>query len=178
MKHELELVEVGRGFPADLRCRVPAQRLLHLVLEAVSQLETGRAVREFRHGGASYNFNQLLATLSYAYLIGLYDSEELEAALDRDPELKYLATGSTPSAATFRRFRRLHRGPLGVMLLRVLARLAAGTGSAGASPAAVPASPAKPVTDRVAMEVLTQSAVEAEARLSRAVFADMVAGED
>lgn len=178
MKHKLELVRTEGGFPADLRHRVPAQRLLHLVLEAVSQLETGRAGREFRHGGASYNFNQLLATLSYAYLIGLFDSEELAATLDLDPELKYLATGSTPGAATFRRFRRLHRGPLGVVLMRVLAHLAGGPTLAGASPGAVPASPAKPGTDREAMEVLTQCAVEAEARLSRAVFADMVAWDD
>ncbi len=178
MKHKLELVGAEGGFPADLRQRVPAHRLLELVLEAVSQLGAERPVREFHHGGASYNYNQILATLGYAYLIGIFDSEELEAALDLDPELKYLVTGSTPSAATFRRFRRLHRGPLGVVLMRVLARLASGAGPSGASQGPVPASPAKPVADRVAMERLTQCAVEAEARLSRAVFADMVAWDD
>lgn len=177
MKTKLPMPRSGREFPSDLRSRVPAVRLLHWVLEVVSQLGADRPGREFRHGGAGYNHNQLLAILGYAYLCGIYGSEELEEQVECDPVLKYLAAGATPKATVFRHFRRRHRGPLGVVLLRVLARCASETPPLPPAPVAwldtpTPQSPAAGIPDP---DLLHRCAVEAEARLARAVLADMAA---
>jgi transposase len=175
MKHELQSTWSGHGFPPDLRCRVPENRLLGLVLEAVSQAGADRAGREFRHGGEGFNFNQILATLGYAYLIGIYGSEDLAEQLQSEPGLKYLCAGAAPDATVFRHFRRLHRGPLGVVLLRVLARCAAEQVRENHNPTAMLELPSKPPASAPEPDLLLQCAVEAEARLARAVFADMVA---
>lgn len=175
MRHELQSTWSGHGFPPDLRSRVPEDRLLGLVLEAVSQLGADRAGREFRHGGVGFNFNQILATLAYAYLIGIYGSEDLAEQLQSEPGLKYLCAGAAPEATVFRHFRRLHRGPLGVVLLRVLVRCAAEQAPENGAPKAVFEPPPTPPTGTPDPDLLHRCAVEAEARLARAVFADMVA---
>lgn len=175
MKHELQSTRSSHGFSPDLRCRVPENRLLGLVLEAVSQVGADRAGREFRHGSEGFNFNQILATLAYAYLIGIYGSEDLAEQLQSEPGLKYLCTGAAPDATVFRHFRRLHRGPLGVVLLRVLVRCVAEQAPENYTSTAMSAPLAQLPPDTLDSDLLHRSAMEAEARLARAVFADMVA---
>jgi hypothetical protein len=158
-------------FPADLRDWVGAERLLAWVLEEVSHLEVAARGSGFHHGGEVFNFNQTLATLAYAYLCGLESSEQVEEALDTDPGLRYLGRGVPLSAAAIRRFRRLHRGALSLVLAQVLRRALAERWSlAAGSDKPDPAADGSATPDLAGL-----GAAEAEARLSRAVFADTMA---
>lgn len=159
-------------FPADLREWLGAERLLAWVLEEVSHLKSASRGRGFHHAGVVFNFNQTLATLALAYLCGLESSEQVEEALETDPRLRYLGRGVPLSAAAIRRFRRLHRGALTGVLTQVLRRtLAERRGSTTGSDKADPT-----IAGDAATPALTGlCAAEAEARLSRVVFADTMA---
>jgi hypothetical protein len=172
---EQALEAPGPRFPHDLRLWVDEDRLLRRVLDAASNLEAVGSGREFRHGSEQFSFGQMLATVSFAYLTGRYESDEVAEALEANPALRYLSAGRFPDPAAIRRFRRWHRGPLGVVLLRVLrACLAERRRQLGL---AAPGRDAPPGTATCMddLESLSRYAAEAEARLARAVFADTVA---
>lgn len=158
-------------FPVDLREWLGAERLLAWVLEEVSHLKSEARGRGFYHAGEVFNFNQTLATLAQAYLCGLESSEQVEEALETDPGLRYLGRGVPLSAAAIRRFRRLHRGALTAVLIQVLRRALAVRWDRAAG--TVQPDPA--TGDAVTSALTGLCAAEAEARLSRAVFADTMA---
>lgn len=161
-------------FPHDLRLWLDEGRLLRLVLDAASSLEAVGTVRTFRHASEQFSFGQMLATVGFAYLTGRYGSDAVAEELEMDPALRYLSLGRFPDSVVIRRFRRLHRGPLGVVLLRVL-RAALDERRRQASQAATdPGLRAGAGVRGDDMESLSRCALEAEARLARAVFADTV----
>lgn len=161
-------------FPADLREWLGAERLLAWVLEEVSHLKSAARGRGFHHAGEVFNFNQTLATLAHAYLCGLESSEQVEEALETDRGVRYLGRGVPLSAAAIRRFRRLHRGTLTAVLTQVLRR--ALTERRGNAADTDPPDPA--AGDAATPALAGLCAAEAEARLSRAVFADTMALDD
>lgn len=48
----------------------------------------------------------MLTILTYSYAVGIYASEEIEAAISSDPKLRYLSAGARPGRHDLRRFRR------------------------------------------------------------------------
>lgn len=62
----------------------------------------------------------LLRVLAYSYATGVYASSEIEAALDGDPILRYLAGGHRPEPSAMRRFRRRNRHALQRCLAQTL----------------------------------------------------------
>lgn len=161
-------MDLNVAFPEDLRLWFGEDRLIRLVIEAVTALPAGRQAG-FRHGETSYPFGEMLATLTYAYLSGRAGSEELEEEVLLDPALRYLCAGRTPPSTAFRHFRRVHRGALATALLQTLRLALAGRRALGWL------GPVVPQMDPETPPGLELCARAAEARLDRAVFADTVA---
>lgn len=161
-------------FPADLRAWESPEALVHRVLEAVNGQPAGPEPG-FATGEKRRNVRQLLATLAYAYAIGLYGSEDIEEQQQREPGLRYLSAGLDLDSPTIRRFRRAHRGPLSVVLLRLLRSCLAARADASLPATATTAGPTPPASFAGLDPWIELCAVEAEARLTRAVFTDAVA---
>lgn len=160
-------------FPADLRAWDPVEVLVQRALDAVNGLPVGPGFL-LPAGVKRANAGQLLATLAYAYAIGLYGSEEIIAQREVEAGLRYLSSGMDLDSPAIRRFRRAHRGPLSVVLLRLLRNSLAAREAVGLRTADATAG----VTHAGMGPWIELCAAEAEARLGRAVFADSVAMDD
>ena len=141
--------------PQDLAEWVGAVRLMQLTLEATEgahvdsdRFATGRL-------GEVIPTRMLLTLLAYAYSRGIYASQDVEDAVGRLADFRYLASGDVPNLAVLRRFRRENWTELlGVLtrLLVVVAQVETPEGRAAAE-------------------------LEAEDRLVSAVQADSLAAE-
>lgn len=161
-------------FPADLRAWESTEALVHRVLEAVNGQPAGPELY-FAAGEKRRNVRQILATLAYAYAIGLYGSEDIEEQQRIEPGLRYLSTGLDLDSPTIRRFRRAHRGPLSVVLLWLLRSCLAAREGSG-QPAVAPVARPTPTAALAGLDPWMEfCAAEAEARLTRAVFTDSMA---
>ncbi len=141
------------ALPDDLAEWLGAVRLTHLAFGALADVESPR--REFRLPGAEdgYSFRMLLTLVSYAYARGLYGSAEIADRVASHTDLRYLAAGERPDAATLRQFRRQNWMLLRTVLTRLLAL------STGCSQ----------------QDTWFNAAAEADARLERAMAADSYA---
>lgn len=61
------------------------------------------------HEGGALPPKEMLGAVSYCYAKGVYESEEIERKMLRDPTLRDSVHGEVPDANTIRRFRRLNR---------------------------------------------------------------------
>ncbi len=160
-------------FPVDLRAWDSTEVLVQRVLEAVKDQPAGPGLLS-PTGAKRLNAGQLLATLAYAYAIGLYGSEDIAEQRESEPGLHYLSAGLELDGPTLRRFRRAHRGPLSVALLRVLRSWLAARGLTGPGTPATAAGVTPGEVFAGTDPWMELCAVEAEARLTRAVFTDAV----
>jgi hypothetical protein len=64
-----------------------------------------------RDGGALPG-QEMLGAVSYCYAKGVYESEEIERKMMRDPGLRESVGGEVPDAKAIRRFRALNRGAI------------------------------------------------------------------
>ena len=93
--------------PCDLREWLPADHLVHLILDAVEQIPTGHFhVNHRGTGSEQYPPTMMLALLIYCYATGRFGSRTIEAATHSDVAVRFLCANLHPdhdSICTFRR---------------------------------------------------------------------------
>lgn len=105
------LVNVDRAtpllLPVDLREWVKADDVVHLVIEAVEQMDLREAVvNERGTGSAQYPPGMMVGLLIYCYAQGQYSSRKIEQATHRDVAVRYLTGDTHPDHDTIAAFRR------------------------------------------------------------------------
>jgi len=93
--------------PPDLREWVPADDLVHFVIEAVHRLPL-ESFHVNHRGTGSRQFppHMMLALLIYAYANGVFSSRKIERATVRDMAFRYLTADTHPDHDTICKFRR------------------------------------------------------------------------
>jgi transposase len=94
-------------FPVDMREWVRADDVVHLVIEAVEQMDLREAeVNERGTGSAQYPPGMMLGLLIYCYAQGRYSSRKIEQATYSDVAVRYLTADTHPDHDTIATFRR------------------------------------------------------------------------
>lgn len=107
--------------PVDLREWVPADDMVHFVLEAVEQVPMHRfKVNNHSGGSKQYHPRMMLALLIYSYANGMFGSRRIEAATYRDIAVRYLCADTHPDHDTICKFRRENFEAVSDSFLRVL----------------------------------------------------------
>lgn len=114
--------------PPNLRDWVPADHLVHFVMDAVDLIDVSEAgVNERGTGSAQYPPRLLLGVLVYCYATGLFSSRQIERASHENVAVRLLCADTHPDHDTLCTFRRKN----GALLHRAFAQvleLAAGCG--------------------------------------------------
>ena len=98
--------------PPDLRDWVPADHLVHFVLDAVQLLDVSSApVNERGTGSEQYPPAMLLGLLVYSYATGVFSSRQIERATHENVAVRLLCADTHPDHDTLCTFRR-NNGPL------------------------------------------------------------------
>ena len=93
--------------PPDLRDWIPADDLVHFVVEAVERVSMSAfEVNERGTGSAQYHPRMMLALLVYCYANGVFGSRRIERATYRDLGVRYLTADCHPDHDTICAFRR------------------------------------------------------------------------
>ena len=105
------LVNVDRRtpmlLPQDLREWVPANDMVHFVIEAIEGMSLGNLKVNHRgSGSAQYPPRMMLSLLVYCYANGIFGSRRIEAATYRDIAVRYLTADTHPDHDTICKFRR------------------------------------------------------------------------
>src|SRR5690242_12457071 len=91
------------ALPADLRQLVNEEVLLRITLETVADSDPFRPVTGI--GGDHFSSPMMLTLISYAYSCGIYSSQEIESAVQRDKTMRYICARKFPRWQDLRRFR-------------------------------------------------------------------------
>lgn len=93
--------------PVDLRAWVPADDMVHFVIEAVEGMRLS-SLRVNRRGSGSEQYppKMMLALLIYCYAMGIFSSRRIERATWRDIAVRYLTGDTHPDHDTICKFRR------------------------------------------------------------------------
>lgn len=98
--------------PPDLRDWVPADHLVHFVIDAIEAIDTRAApVNERGTGSEQYPPGMLLGLLVYSYATGMFSSRQIERASYENVAVRLLCADTHPDHDTLCTFRRLN-GPL------------------------------------------------------------------
>mgnify|MGYP006293050433 FL=1 len=105
------LVNIDRDtpllLPPDLRAWVPADDMVHFVIEAVGSMSLpSLKVNRRGTGSAQYPPKTMLMLLIYCYANGIFSSRRIEGATYRDVAVRYLTADTHPDHDTICRFRR------------------------------------------------------------------------
>lgn len=93
--------------PQDLREWVPADDMVHFVIEAVEGMNLWKLrVNERGTGSEQYPPSMMLALLVYCYANGIFSSRRIERASYRDVAVRYLTGDTHPDHDTIAKFRR------------------------------------------------------------------------
>src|ERR1035437_1295862 len=107
--------------PVDLREWVPADDMVHFVLEAVAGIPLSSfAVNRRGSGDPQYPPRTLLALLIYCYANGVFGSRRIERATYRDVAVRYIMADTHPDHSTICQFRRQNLQAVSEAFLRVL----------------------------------------------------------
>jgi len=107
--------------PCDLREWVPADHIVHFILEAVEQISIGHfEVNDRGTGSAQYPPAMMLALLIYCYATGRSSSRMIEAATFSDLAVRYLCANLHPDHDSICTFRRENRAAIEAAFLKVL----------------------------------------------------------
>ena len=107
--------------PVDLREWVPADDMVHFILEAVEQVPLAHFQVNVRGSGSKqYHPRMMLALLIYCYANGVFGSRRIEAATYRDIAVRYLCADTHPDHDTICKFRRENVDAISESFLRVL----------------------------------------------------------
>ena len=114
--------------PPDLRDWVPADDIVHFVLEVVDRIpESTFKVNTRGSGSAQYPPHMMMALLIYCYCQGVFSSRRIERATWHNVAVRYLTGDTHPDHDTICAFRREHRQAITEALQQLL-RLAAEMG--------------------------------------------------
>lgn len=115
-------------FPPDLRDWVPADHLVHFIMDAVAALDPGAAkVNERGTGSRQYPPSMMLGLLIYCYATGTFGSRRIERRTYDDVAVRYLCADHHPDHDSICTFRRENKQLLAGSFHQVL-ELAAATG--------------------------------------------------
>src|SRR6476469_132232 len=121
--------------PVDMQDWLPETDLVHLVLDAVEQMDLSVFEAESRTGGAGqapFAPSMMLAVLIYAYANGHRSSRKIERLCWRDAGVRMIVGEHVPDHSVSARFRRGHAERLQVLFVEVLELCrAAGLGRLG-----------------------------------------------
>lgn len=107
--------------PPDLRDWVPANHLVHFLLDAVEQLDvSGARVNERGSGSAQYPPRMLLALLIYSYATGTFGSRRIEQSTHDSVPVRVLTADTHPDHDTICTFRRENKELLDTAFVQVL----------------------------------------------------------
>jgi transposase len=107
--------------PPDLRDWVPADHIVHFILEAVEQVRTeGFVVNTRGTGDPQYPPRMMLGLLIYGYATGRSGSRQIEAATSSDVAVRYLTGNTHPDHDTICTFRRENRPGVEAAFVQVL----------------------------------------------------------
>ncbi len=171
--------------PPDLRDWIPADDLVHFVIEAVDRVDMSAfKVNHRGTGSAQYHPRMMLALLIYSYANGIFSSRRIERASYRDIGVRFVAANRHPdhdTIATFRRenFAAVSQSFLQVLLLaKELKLLKVGLVSVDGSKVKASASKHRSVSYARAGELIDQLELEIADLLGRAAAADAGGEED
>ena len=171
--------------PPDLRDWIPADDLVHFVIEAVDRVDMSAfKVNHRGTGSAQYHPRMMLALLIYCYANGIFSSRRIERASYRDIGVRFVAANRHPdhdTIATFRRenFAAVSESFLQVLLLaKELKLLKVGLVSVDGSKVKASASKHRSVSYARAGELIDQLELEIADLLGRAAAADAGGAED
>ena len=169
--------------PPDLRDWLPANHIVHFILEAVEEIpESAMHVNWRGSGSAQYPPGLMLALLIYSYCTGRFSSREIEAATASEVALRYLCAGHQPDhdpICTFRRENRVLFKKAFCAVLEIAAEMKVlkqvGSVSIDGSKVLANASKHAAVSYQRAGEKIAQLEMEVETLLQKAEAADRAA---
>lgn len=109
--------------PADMSEWLPADDIVHLIVEAVAMMELSRFEASYRLGGAGkapFAPRVLLALLIYAYSQGVRSSRAIERLCRRDAGYRFIVGDDIPDHTVIARFRHRHGAEMKTVFLAVL----------------------------------------------------------
>ena len=106
----------------DLREWLPADHIVHFIIESVESLDMrGFRVNERGSGSEQYPPSMMLSLVIYSYATGRFSSREIEAGTYHDVAMRYLCGGDHhPEHDTICVFRRTNRVLFEECFLKVL----------------------------------------------------------
>jgi transposase len=165
--------------PCDLREWVPADHLVHFILDAVDQIPTGHfRVNHRGTGSEQYPPTMMLTLLIYCYATGRFGSRTIEAATHSDVAVRYLCANHHPDHDSICTFRRENQAAFQAAFVTVLQlahhlRLTrVGTVSVDGTKIQANASKHAAVSYQRAGELITQLELEVQELTARAEAAD------
>ena len=165
--------------PCDLREWLPAEHLVHFLLDAVEQIPTGHFhVNHRGTGSEQYPPTMMLALLIYCYATGRFGSRTIEAATHSDVAVRYLCANHHPDHDSICVFRTANRAAFEAAFVTVLQlaqqlRLArVGTVSVDGTKIQANASKHAAVSYQRAGELICQLQLEVQELVTRAEQAD------
>ena len=165
--------------PCDLREWLPADHLVHFLLDAVEQIPTGHFhVNQRGTGSEQYPPTMMLALLIYCYATGRFGSRTIEAATHSDVAVRYLCANHHPDHDSICVFRTANRAAFQAAFVTVLQlaqqlRLTrVGTVSVDGTKVQANASKHAAVSYQRAGELIAQLQLEVQALVTRAEQAD------
>jgi transposase len=165
--------------PCDLRDWVPADHLVHFILEAVELIPTAHFhVNHRGTGSPQYPPKMMLALLIYCYATGRFGSRTIEAATQSDVAVRYLCANEHPDHASICAFRVANEVAFQaafvtvLQLARELRLTRVGTVSVDGTKIQANASKHAAVSYQRAGELITQLELEVQALVTRAKQAD------
>ena len=165
--------------PCDLREWLPADHLVHFILDAVEQIPTGPFhVNHRGTGSEQYPPPMMLALLIYCYATGRFGSRTIEAATHSDVAVRYLCANHHPDHDSICVFRTANRAAFQAAFVTVLQlaqqlRLTrVGTVSVDGTKVQANASKHAAVSYQRAGELIAQLQLEVQELVTRAEQAD------
>jgi transposase len=165
--------------PCDLREWVPADHIVHFILDAVEQIPTtGFHINDRGTGSEQYPPAMMLVLLIYCYATGRFGSRTIEAATYSDVAVRYICANTHPDHASICQFRADNEAAFKAAFVQVLQlarhlRLTqVGTVSVDGTKIQANASKHAAVSYQRAGEMIEQLELEVKELLERAKQAD------
>lgn len=107
--------------PCDLREWVPADHIVHFILDAVEQIPTAHfQVNDRGTGSEQYPPAMMLALLIYCYATGRFGSRTIEAATYSDVAVRYICANYHPDHSSICEFRTANKAAFQAAFVTVL----------------------------------------------------------
>src|SRR5512135_2821325 len=93
-------------FPASLEEKIDQNHPVRIVSNIIDRINIDPLISKYKGGGSSsYHTRMMLKILVYAYLVNLYHSRKIEAAVKENIHFMWLSGMSQPDHNTINRFR-------------------------------------------------------------------------